>query len=187
MSSGEVCRFIWLAIPADSGQSSTLAPAPTLLYSLGMPDQVITVRRPRRNLFAVPRALPDWLRSIWTVFSRTRVSEVDIAELDSIELHSVNVPTFPQLAFDASGAHCCVGCELCIRVCPSRCLTLATEGEATQIRVMQFDLERGACIGCGFCGEACPEDAIEMAEGLRVELAPLSGRPGVTDLLAMRG
>ncbi len=187
MSWGEVCRLIWLANPADGGLSSLLARAPTLLYSLGMPDQVITVRRRRRSLFAVPRALPDWLRSIWAVLSQTPVSDVDTAELDSIELHPMNVPTFPQLAFDASGAHRCVGCELCIRVCPSRCLTLATEGEATEIRVTQFDLERGACIGCGFCGEACPEDAIEMAEGPRVELAPLSGRPGVADLLAMRG
>jgi formate hydrogenlyase subunit 6/NADH:ubiquinone oxidoreductase subunit I len=187
MSSVEVCRLTWHAIPADNELNSTVARAPALLYSLGMPHQTITVRRPRRSLFAVPRALPDWLRSVWAVLSRTPASDVDIAELDSIELHHTNVPAFPQLAIDASGAHRCVGCELCVRVCPSRCLTLAAEGQSTGIRVTQFDLERGACIGCGICGEACPEDAIEMSRGLRVELAPLSGRSGVTDLLAMRG
>ena len=187
MSWGEVCRLIWLANPADNGLSSTLARAPALLYSLGMPNQVITVRRPRRSFFAVPRALPDWLRSVRAVLSRMPASDVDMADLDSIELHPMNAPTFPQLAIDASGAHRCVGCELCVRVCPSRCLTLVTEGQATEIRVTQFDLERGACIGCGFCGEVCPENAIEMTRGRRVELAPLSGRSGVTDLLAMRG
>jgi len=41
----------------------------------------------------------------------------------------------------------------------------------------------GACIGCGFCDEACPEKAIELRAGLLVELAPISGQPGVTDLL----
>ena len=64
---------------------------------------------------------------------------------------------------------------------------LVTEGQPTEIRVTQFDLERGACIGCGLCGEVCPENAIEMTRGRKVELAPLSGQSGVTDLLAMRG
>jgi formate hydrogenlyase subunit 6/NADH:ubiquinone oxidoreductase subunit I len=187
MSWGEACGLISLAIQADTAQGNLLARASTLLYSFSMPAQVITVRRPRRSLFAVPRALPDWFRSIWAVLSRNPAGDVDIAALDSAVPRAMNVPTFPQLAFDTNGSHRCVGCELCIRVCPSRCLALATEGEAGGLRVTRFDLLRGACIGCGLCGEACPEDAIEMAEGLRVELASLSGRSGVADLLAMRG
>jgi len=148
-----------------------------------MPAKVIVVQRPRRSLFAGPRALPDWLRSIWAALSRASVGDADIAEAESAGARSICVPLFPQLAFDASGSHRCVGCDLCTRVCPSHCLSLETDGQGAGLRVTRFDLAFGACIGCGLCGEACPEEAIQMAPGVRVELAPLSGRPAVADLL----
>ena len=184
---GEACRFISLAIPADAVQRAVLARASALLYSFGMPAQVIVVQRPRRSLFAVPRALPDWLRAVWAAMFRTAPSDADIARVDSTGSRSMNAPHFPKLVFDATGSHRCIGCDLCIQVCPSRCLALTTNGEGTGLQVIRFDLIRGACIGCGICGEACPEDAIEMAAGVRVELAPLSGRLEAVDLLAMRG
>ena len=51
----------------------------------------------------------------------------------------------------------------------------------------RFELVRGACIGCGICDEACPEGAIEMTAAARVEVAPISGRPVLFDLLLAKG
>ena len=151
-----------------------------------MPAQVVVVKRPRRSLFAVPRALPDWLRSVWAAFSRTPASDTERSRNDSARSGFPDTPLFPRLALDGSGSHRCVGCGLCVQVCPSRCLALGTEGEGEELEVTRFDLVRGACIACGFCDEACPENAIEMVAGLRVELAPISGRSGIDDLLSDR-
>jgi ferredoxin len=151
-----------------------------------MPIQVVVVQRPRRSLFAVPRALPDWLRLVWATFFRTSTGDTDRSRMDSTRAGSLDTPLFPRLTLDGSGSHRCVGCGLCIQVCPSRCLAIGTEGQGEELEVTRFDLVRGACIGCGLCDEACPENAIELVAGCRVELAPFSGRLGIADLLLDR-
>lgn len=167
-------------------RGSGFACASALLYSFDMPAQVIVVQRPRRNRFAVLRAVPAWLRSVRVALRRTLTRDAAIVQPNPIGSRSVGAPLFPRLCLDASGAHRCIGCELCVRICPSHCLTIATEGQGTGLRVTRFDLVRGACIGCGLCSEACPEGAIEMAPGVAAELAPLSDRPAITDLLTDR-
>jgi ferredoxin len=152
-----------------------------------MPGQVIVVKRSRRSLFAVPRASLDWLRSVWAVFFRTSAPDTEVVRKGSTSLLPTGAPLFPQLVRDENGSHRCVGCDLCVRVCPSRCLVLETEGEGAARRVLRFDLIGAACVGCEICSEACPEEAIEMAAAARVELAGISGRPVATDLLATRG
>jgi len=173
-------------MPADFG-GATYSPRPRGFSILPtMPTQVIVVQRPRRSLFAVPRALPDWLRSVWAALLPTPVEDTDLADLRMVDLRTSSAPLFPQLALDATGSHRCVACDLCVRVCPSRCLEITTEGEDRDLRVTRFDFVRGACIGCGLCGQACPEGAIEMASGGRVEVAPLSGLSHAVDLLIDR-
>ncbi|MEM2094061.1 MAG: 4Fe-4S binding protein [Candidatus Bathyarchaeia archaeon] len=49
----------------------------------------------------------------------------------------------------------CVGCLLCIRVCPSGAIT-AIEG-----RKVVFDM--GRCLFCGQCAEICPKNAIRLS------------------------
>lgn len=186
MSSGEACGPISPASRADAKPDSALARASALVYPFSMPAKVIVVQRPRRSRFAMPRAVPDWLRSVWAVLSRKSISNRGNAEADSTLARSINIPLFPHLVFEASGSHRCVGCELCVRACPSHCLSLGTEEEERARRVTRFELASGACIGCGLCDEICPERAIAMAPGVRVELAPLSGRLAMTDLLIDR-
>lgn len=48
----------------------------------------------------------------------------------------------------------CLGCGLCLAVCPSRCLTLA-EGRVV--------VSGPGCIGCGHCRAACPEAALTVS------------------------
>jgi len=150
-----------------------------------MPAQVIVVTRPRRSLFAVPRALPDWLRSLWAALFRKATQAGGLASLDPPGLRSVDLPLFPELVVDDHGSHRCIGCELCALVCPTRCLSIATENGGIEARrVTRFSLASGACIGCGYCAEACPERAILMTPtDDRVALAPLDGGSGVVDLL----
>ncbi len=152
-----------------------------------MPGQVIVVKRSRRSLFAVPRASLNWLRSVWAVFFTSSAPDSNVVEMASTSLLPAGPPLFPQLVRDQNGSHLCVGCDLCVRVCPSRCLVLETEGEGAALRVLRFDLIGAACVGCEICSEACPEDAIEMAAAARVDLAGISGRLVATDLLATRG
>jgi ferredoxin len=180
-SSLGVCGLI--SDRADRAIQTGLARASLLLYSRHMPTQVVVLKRSRRSLFAAPRALPDWLRSVWAALFRTPAI-VDPA--GSTSPWAKDSPLFPELVRDANGSHRCVGCDLCVRVCPSRCLLLGTEGEGAGLRVTRFELVRGACIGCGICAEACPESAIEMTPAARVEIALISGGPDLSDLLSAK-
>jgi len=49
----------------------------------------------------------------------------------------------------------CIGCNLCIRVCPAHAIELV-EGE----KKVRFFL--GQCISCGQCTEICPKKCLEL-------------------------
>jgi ferredoxin len=54
----------------------------------------------------------------------------------------------------------CVGCELCVTVCPSSVLEMKNK---------KAEIIRGTwCIGCGHCGAVCPTEAI-LQEGTSSE------------------
>jgi nitroreductase/Pyruvate/2-oxoacid:ferredoxin oxidoreductase delta subunit len=57
----------------------------------------------------------------------------------------------------------CIGCERCVRVCPSFVLDMI-EGKSSVVRGEW-------CIGCGHCGAVCPTEAI-VNEGSRLEMQP---------------
>jgi electron transport complex protein RnfB len=50
----------------------------------------------------------------------------------------------------------CVGCTLCVQVCPSEALIVDREGVCNVL---------SCCTGCATCAETCPVKAITMQRG----------------------
>lgn len=67
----------------------------------------------------------------------------------------------------------CTSCMLCVRECPTWCITLEAHQEqvseegARRPRVVnvldRFDINFASCMYCGICVEACPHDALFWA------------------------
>ncbi len=62
----------------------------------------------------------------------------------------------------------CIGCKLCMRDCPTNCITITKVGEKRFQAV--FDLDQ--CIYCAQCVDSCPKKALEITADY--ELAQLS-------------
>ncbi|PTN36889.1 mercury methylation ferredoxin HgcB [Desulfonatronum sp. SC1] len=66
--------------------------------------------------------------------------------------HLQNVAT---LAYDQDK---CVGCGLCVAVCPHRVFTLRNDKAHVQ--------DREACMECGACALNCPAEAVAVTPGV---------------------
>jgi ferredoxin len=153
-----------------------------------MSTQVIVVKRSRRRLFSVLRALPDLVRAIWA--GRPGGARKAQGELHHFEASAGTAARFgtsyPRLGVDSSGEHRCVACDLCVQICPSRCLQMESEESAAgSRRVIRFELMRASCISCGMCRDECPENAIEMISRDPVARWADVGRRAKIDLLAI--
>lgn len=99
---------------------------------------------------------------------------------------------FPALTWDQEvGEPYCTGCMVCIRNCPTLCMSatmtdnpLQQEGKSHRRKIVEsFEINLNRCILCGICVEVCNFDAIVMSHehemstyernGDRVELIPL--------------
>lgn len=58
----------------------------------------------------------------------------------------------------ALNAEKCVGCGMCLQVCPHQVFSLA-DGKAEIV-------DRDACMECGACGRNCPTEAISVNAGV---------------------
>ncbi|MGH7752128.1 MAG: NuoI/complex I 23 kDa subunit family protein, partial [Gemmatimonadales bacterium] len=70
----------------------------------------------------------------------------------------------------------CIGCELCVIVCPSQAIYVQAAENTPEHQVSRgerhasdFQINMLRCIFCGFCEEACPTGAIVL--GTDYELA----------------
>ena len=61
----------------------------------------------------------------------------------------------------------CIGCKLCMRDCPTNCITITKVGDKRF--QAEFDLDR--CIYCAQCVDTCPKDALSATA--EYELAQL--------------
>jgi len=62
----------------------------------------------------------------------------------------------------------CIGCKLCMRDCPTNCITITKVGDK-QFQA-EFDLDR--CVYCAQCVNTCPKKALEATP--EYELAQLT-------------
>lgn len=51
----------------------------------------------------------------------------------------------------------CIGCKLCIRVCPSRAIQFIPDEKKIKIRIDR-------CIFCSQCNDVCPVNCLHMSE-----------------------
>lgn len=52
----------------------------------------------------------------------------------------------------------CIGCMMCINVCPHEVFSIKVEGVVLE--------NKDNCIECGACSKNCPVDAIEVKAGV---------------------
>ena len=62
----------------------------------------------------------------------------------------------------------CVGCNLCVRDCPSGAIAIRKVGE----KQFECDIDMAKCIYCAQCVDSCPKKALEATP--EFELAQLS-------------
>lgn len=56
----------------------------------------------------------------------------------------------------------CVGCRLCLKICPSHALSVRTVRTDDGWRAEDFKIDSDRCVSCGLCAEACPERALDF-------------------------
>ena len=110
--------------------------------------------------------------------------------------HDGGHPNVPASArgFIALIPDACTSCMLCVRECPSWCITLeshtenVSDPEARRPRSVSvldaFSIDYALCMYCGICVEVCPFDALEWTPAFDYGAADRSGLVQEKDELA---
>ncbi|MBI3252815.1 MAG: NADH-quinone oxidoreductase subunit I [Candidatus Omnitrophica bacterium] len=85
---------------------------------------------------------------------------------------------------EKSKDHLCIACNACIKICPSRCMSLEIgKSAADGKRVLtDFKVNYMLCSLCSLCIDVCPTDALKHAEG-DYDMVSLTQKELVMDLL----
>ena len=92
---------------------------------------------------------------------------------------------FPVLTWDDKiGEPYCVACMVCIRECPTLCMSatmidnpLHKEEKSHRRKIVEsFEINLGRCIVCGICEEVCNFDAITMSHEHEISTYVRNGR-----------
>ena len=102
---------------------------------------------------------------------------------------------FPALLWDETADEpFCTGCMVCIRECPTQCMTAVmqdnpkfTEGTSHRRKIIElFEINLNRCIICGICEDVCAFDAIEMSHEHELSSFARNGaRADLGDLLEL--
>lgn len=69
----------------------------------------------------------------------------------------------------------CIACDLCVRACPSACISLESQRNAAGKKIIQnYTIDFGKCNWCRLCEEACPTNPKSVHHTLEYELVFLS-------------
>lgn len=64
---------------------------------------------------------------------------------------------FPELKLNANGKTSCISCSLCLKICPTQCLSIEGEYGSSPTN---FSVETTSCVSCQLCKQICPVDAL---------------------------
>ena len=67
---------------------------------------------------------------------------------------------------DKAGDHKCIACNACIKVCPSRCMSLVAQKSAVDGKrvLTDFKVNYMLCSLCSLCIDVCPTDALKHTD-----------------------
>lgn len=85
---------------------------------------------------------------------------------------------------EKTGDHLCISCNACIKTCPSRCMSLASQKSAVDAKrvLTDFTVNYTLCSLCSLCIEVCPTDALKHDDP-NYDMVSLTQRDLVMDLL----
>ena len=80
--------------------------------------------------------------------------------------------------------HLCIACNACIKVCPSRCMSLVAKKSVVDAKrvLTDFKVNYMLCSLCSLCIDVCPTDALKHDDP-RYDMVSLTQRDLVMDLL----
>src|SRR3989338_232715 len=80
--------------------------------------------------------------------------------------------------------HLCIACNACIKVCPSRCMSLVAKKSAADGKriLTDFKVNYMLCSLCSLCIDVCPTDALKHDDP-RYDMVSLNQRELIMDLL----
>jgi NADH-quinone oxidoreductase subunit I len=103
---------------------------------------------------------------------------------------------FPALLTDDTADEpFCTGCMVCVRECPTQCMTAVmhdnpkfVDGSSHRRKIIEtFEINLNRCILCGICVDVCAFDAIEMSYEHELASYARTGARADLDLLLSQG
>ncbi len=85
---------------------------------------------------------------------------------------------------EKNGDHKCISCNACIKICPSRCMSLEAQKSALDGKrvLTDFKVNYMLCSLCSLCIDVCPTDALKHDDP-NYDMVSLNQRELVMDLL----